>query len=278
MNKIIIKADGKEEEFNKEKINYSLIKAGANPDIALAASNHAERKSNKFRNTNDIYYHTLKYLKRNDPISALKFTLKRAIMNLGPDGFVFEKYMSKILNSYGYNTKVDSIIKGFCVEHEIDIIADKDTERFMIECKYHNTVGINSDVKIALYVNSRFLDIKKGCINKINNEKIFTKAWLITNTRCTDDAIKYGNCANVRITAWSYPEDENLQYLIENKKLYPVTILPQITEPQKLKLFNADIITISELTEYNAIALANILHININVAKNILNDANSLML
>lgn len=277
MSKFILKADGKKEEFNKNKITSSLIKAGASNDIANATSNHAERYLNKFQNTNDIYIHNLKFLNKHDRISAIKFTLKKALMNLGPEGFIFEKYIAKILNNYGYTTEIDNIVKGFCVEHEVDIIADKDNERFMIECKYHNTLGINSDIKVALYVNSRFLDIQKACLNKTNNQKLFTKPWLITNTRCTEDAIKYGNCADLKITAWSYPETENLQYLIENKKLYPVTILPQVNKQLKTKLFNKNIITIVDLSEYNFNELSNILKINKNLAKKILQDAKQLL-
>jgi hypothetical protein len=277
MNQYVIKANGKEEEFSKEKISSSLLKAGANPELAALTTSDIEKKLTNYTNTDEIYHNTLDNLRKVETKVALKYTLKRAIMDLGPAGFVFERYISKILNQYGYNTEVDKIISGFCVDHEIDIIAEKINERFMVECKYHNMVGIHCDVKITLYINSRFLDIEKACSSKINNEKIFNKAWLFTNTKCTDDAIKYANCVNLKITAWNYPKYENLQYFIENKKLYPVTILSTISEPQKNILFNAGILMVNELSGYQINDLANLLSIDKDASNRILNEANMLL-
>jgi hypothetical protein len=277
MDQYVIKANGKEEEFSKEKINSSLLKAGANPEIAASTTSDIEKKFKNCINTDEIYRNTLDSLRKVEPKVALKYTLKRAIMDLGPAGFVFERYVSKILNRYGYNTEVDRIINGFCVDHEIDIIAEKINERFMIECKYHNIMGIHCDVKIALYINSRFLDIQKACNSKINNEKAFSNAWLFTNTKCTDDAIKYSNCVNQKITAWNYPKDKNLQYFIENKKLYPVTILSTISGPQKNILFNAGILMVNELSGYQINDLASLLSINKDASNIILNEANMLL-
>ncbi len=277
MDQYVIKANGKEEEFSKEKISSSLLKAGANPELAASTTNDIEKKLTNCTNTDEIYHSTLDNLRKVETKVALKYTLKRAIMDLGPAGFVFERYVSKILNQYGYNTEVDKIIGGFCVDHEIDIIAEKINERFMVECKYHNMVGIHCDVKITLYINSRFLDIEKACSSKINNEKIFNKAWLFTNTKCTDDAIKYANCVNLKITAWNYPMDENLQYFIEDKKLYPVTILSTISEPQKTILFNAGILMVNELSGYQINDLANLLSIDKDTSNRILNEANMLL-
>jgi hypothetical protein len=277
MDQYVIKANGEEEEFNKEKISSSLLKAGANPELAASTTSDIEKKFTNYTNTDEIYHNTLGNLRKVEPKVALKYTLKRAIMDLGPAGFVFERYISKILNQYGYSTEVDKIISGFCVDHEIDIIAEKINERFMVECKYHNLVGIHCDVKITLYINSRFLDIEKVDSSKINNEKAFSQAWLFTNTKCTDDAIKYANCVNQKITAWNYPKDENLQYLIESKKLYPVTILSTISGPQKDILFNAGILTVNELSGYQTNDLANLLSTDKDASDRILNEANMLL-
>lgn len=277
MDQYVVKANGKEEEFSREKLSSSLLKAGANPEIAASTVSNIEKKFTNYINTDEIYHHTLDNLKKVEPILALKYTLKRAIMGLGPAGFVFERYISKILNKYGYSTEIDKIISGFCVDHEIDIIAEKMNERFMVECKYHNAMGIHSDVKISLYIHSRFLDIEKTNDNKINNEKAFSKAWLFTNTKCTDDAIKYGNCVNLKITAWNYPKDESLQYFIENKKLYPVTILSTISGLQKTILFNAGILLVNELSGYQINDLANLLSVDKESSAKILNEVNMLL-
>ena len=53
------------------------------------------------------------------------------------------------------------IVKGHCVNHEIDVIAEKEDYRFMIECKFRNLPGTNCDVKIPLYIQARFKDVEQ---------------------------------------------------------------------------------------------------------------------
>jgi hypothetical protein len=264
MKQIVIKADEKEEDFNKDKLNTSLLKAGASDELSASAANEVDRQFKNHMNTDDIYNHTLYHIRKSDPMVALKYTLKRAIMSLGPDGFVFEKYVAKILEQNGYKTEMpQQVLSGFCVDHEVDIIAKIKEENIMIECKFHNISGNQSDIKTALYVNSRFLDLKKGWYhrnrnksdgnnneNKLDNTYYLTGAWLFTNTKCTSDAIKYAKCSGMKITAWNYPENESLQFYIESKKLYPVTILSTLSENHKRKLFEKNILTIKELIAF----------------------------
>ena len=111
-------------------------------------------------------------------------------MGLGPTGFPFEKYIAEILKEYGYATKVGEVVKGYCVSHEVDVIAQKGKECFMIECKYHNKRGRRLDVKVAMYIYARFLDIKRAQEKIKEHKKHFHQAWLVTNTKCTREAIR----------------------------------------------------------------------------------------
>ncbi|MCH5685183.1 restriction endonuclease [Niabella sp. W65] len=83
-------------------------------------------------------------------------------MTLGPTGFPFEKLTAAILESMGYSTRTGVIVPGHCVKHEIDVIATKEEHHIMVECKFHNRQGFVSDVKIPLYIQSRFLDVEKN--------------------------------------------------------------------------------------------------------------------
>ena len=247
MERLIQKTDGSQELFDEEKIETSLLKAGADKKTALAITKKVkEELKEDLIQAKDVYRLALAYLKKKQPLVAIKYTLKKAIMDFGPTGFVFEQYMARILKEYGYATETDKIIKGFCVEHEVDVIAKKDDKYYMFECKYHNNRDTKSDIKTALYIYARYLDIKKaGEKNKINYN--FSKAWLVTNTKCTTNAIEYANCVNLGIIAWHYPLDKNLEYYIENKKLYPVTILPGLKRVHKENLLKNDILTIKDL-------------------------------
>ena len=272
MEKYITKADGKKELYDKQKINTSFIKAGASHEIATKATKTINRKVKDNMSTDEIYHNALGNLRVIEPRVALKYSLKRAIMNMGPEGFVFEKYIARILKEYGFFTEVGQILNGYCVKHEVDVVAKKEDKTCFVECKYHNSPGIKSDIKTALYVHSRFLDIEKAYREKESNNNSRFEAWLVTNTKCTSDAIKYADCVGLRILAWHCPEEENLQYFIETKKLYPISILSTITEKQKEILFDSNIILIKELGNYNIDNLSRLISVSQPEASKILNE------
>ena len=191
---------------------------------------------------------------------------------MGPEGFVFEKYIAKILMEYGFVAEVGQILNGRCVNHEVDIIAEKENQVCMIECKYHNSRGTKSDIKTALYIHSRFLDLEKAYRKKDINNNTHFEAWLVTNTKCTSDAIKYAGCVGLKILAWHYPEVENLEYFIETKKLYPISILSTITERQRDILFDSNIILAKELGSYKMDSLAELISVRQSRASKILNE------
>jgi hypothetical protein len=255
MTKYIIKSDGKKEPYDVEKIKSSIIKAGASPEVASKTAGIINKKVKDNMSTDEIHQRAVSHLRALEPGAALRYSLKRAIMNIGPEGFAFEKYIAKILREYGYSAEVGQFIGGYCVEHEVDVVAKKEGKIYLIECKYHNSPGIKSDVKIALYIHSRFLDIEKARGGKYSND--YLEAWLVTNTKCTSDAIKYANCVGLKVMAWHYPRVENLQYFIETKQLYPISILSTINKKQKEILLDSGIILIKELESYKASRIIN---------------------
>src|SRR5205085_12654308 len=105
---------------------------------------------------------------------------------LGPTGYPFEDFIARILQSFGYSTKVRQFLMGKCVSHEIDIVAEKSGKSCMIEAKFHNNPGIRSEIHVALYTQARFQDVKL--------RNTLDSAWLVTNTKTTVDANTYALC------------------------------------------------------------------------------------
>ncbi|MCJ7472080.1 MAG: ATP cone domain-containing protein [Actinobacteria bacterium] len=272
----IIKSNGNLETFNEDKIITSLIKAGATPEQASGVLDYLKPEISEGASTEDIHNLALQHLSKVEHKLALKYSLKRAMMSMGPQGFVFEKYIAKILDKYGYSTKVGQILKGCCVDHEVDVVAKKDNMVFFIESKYHNHRGIYSDVKTALYVHARFVDIEKA-IKKKDSNNIHYYGWLVTNTKATSEAVKYASCVKLKVLAWQYPEVKNLQYYIEKKKLYPISILTTITKNQKEVLFDSGVLLVQELVSMDADEIMRLLSIKkINTMK-ILNEIEILL-
>ena len=248
MAKTVIKASGREEDFDLQKLINSLVRSGAPQDVAQDIAEKVGIQISPSSHTRHIYRLARRMLKKYNHVSGLKYSIKKAISLLGPSGYPFEKYFGKILTAYGYTVELNRIIDGYCVQHEVDIVASNDKEQCFIECKYHTEGGKATDVKVALYVHSRFRDIKKAVEMK-KDKTIAKQGWLVTNTRCTSDAIKYAECAGLRIVSWRYPGEASLEKMIEDKRLYPVTILSSVKRQSLDMLFSNNIVLAQEIAD-----------------------------
>src|SRR3989338_9902161 len=237
----VLKNSGQMEPFDSKKVERSLLNSGADDrlvDSILLQINHEMYDGITTRKLYDRIYSLLRKGKK---IASDRYNLKSAIAELGPTGYPFEKFISKLLAHSGYQTQTNIIAPGKCINHEIDVVAIKGKERLMVECKFHARPEGRSDVKTALYIKARFDDLVFGSKRSNQNLK-FHKAWLVTNTKLTFDAITYGECVGLKMLAWSYPKTGSLQHLIEGSGLHPVTCLSSLSPDQKQKLLSADIV------------------------------------
>lgn len=123
-------------------------------------------------------------------------------MELGPDGYPFEKYIGQLLEKLGHTVEVNVVIPGVCVDHEIDIMAQKKGHHCIVECKYHNRSGLKTDVKVALYMQARFEDIRDAWERNPHHTQELHNVWIVTNTKFTSEAIKYGICKKMKMISW----------------------------------------------------------------------------
>ena len=244
----IIKADGTRQIFSEKKLVRSLRRSGASVEIATNIASEVTKKINSGMHTRDIYRHAFRLLRRGTtrPI-AFRYNLRNATMELGPDGFAFEKFMGEILKELGYKVQVGVIVPGWCIEHEVDVSAIKDDTRVLVECKFHNRTGIKTDLKVALYVKERFEDIEKKYKNDNPKGSHRYEGWLVTNTKLTTKAIQYSRCVGMRVIGWGYPEEGNLEDLILKTKIHPITALTTLSTQQKRQLLERKIVLCRDL-------------------------------
>ena len=241
----VTKASGEKCLYSEKKIRTSLLKSGASEEQADFILKEIKAKLFEGISTKKIYDIAFSLLKKKSRYLAARYHLKKAIMELGPSGFPFEKYFSEILNRQGYKTKVGEIMQGQCVSHEIDVIAERENHYCIIECKYHNQRGTFSDVKIPLYINSRFKDVE-STLKKLDNSKLY-EGWVVTNTKFSFDAIQYGNCVGLKLIGWDYPIKGSLKERIDTLGLYPITCLTSLTIAEKRRLLDHRIVLCSEI-------------------------------
>jgi len=244
----ITKADGSIETFKVEKLRRSLRQAGASPREITDIVSKLDAILYDKMYTQEIYREAFALLRKSEPPAAARYSLRRALFGLGPTGFPFEVFLSRLFEADGYNCKTGTILAGRCAEHEIDIAAYKSNHSFVGEAKFHARPGIKSDLQVAMYSYARLLDLQeqKICQEDICGIKEF---WLITNTKFTSTARKYGQCVGLKMLSWDYPKNNNLHDRITRSQVYPITVAQSLSAAQIETLIARGVILCRDLLE-----------------------------
>tara|TARA_R110002124_G_scaffold87407_1_gene225006 strand:- start:32275 stop:33117 length:843 start_codon:yes stop_codon:yes gene_type:complete len=245
----IRKFDGEIEEFKVEKLKNSLRRSKASENEIDEIVKSIAPSLYDGMPSKDIYKKAFSLLKKHNRTSASKYSLKRAILDLGPTGYPFERLVGALLRYKGFQTKIGAILQGECVSHEVDILAEKDGNTYTVECKFHSDPKSISNVKVPLYIHSRFLDIQKRWNKDPKKATHLKQGWLVTNTRFSEDAIDYAKCVGLQLLSWNYPENNGIKQNVDKFALYPITTLTALTKHEKDLLIENNIILTKELYE-----------------------------
>ena len=243
----IVKHSGNIVDYNPSKLKQSLLKSGASQMLVTTILKAIEKEIYEGISTKKIYKMAFGLLKKASNSHAARYNLKEAIRLLGPAGFFFEKYIARIFASEDYETKTNFSLQGKCVSHEIDILVKKNDNIAMVECKFHMGKDANSDVKVPMYILSRFNDIKERKYDIFNNNDLISKCWIVSNNRFTSDAIDFAKCSKLNLLSWNYPENNSLKTKNDLNLLYPITCLTTLSLSEKDKLLVMEIILVKEI-------------------------------
>ncbi|NLR63315.1 ATPase [Chitinophaga varians] len=246
---LVTKSDGTIVPFSVEKIRRSLKRSGAANETIEHIINELYKRLYPNISTRTIYKTAYDILKKSSRQVAGRYKLKRAIFELGPSGFPFEQYIAELFRQAGYSAITNRVMTGHCVTHEVDIYAVKDKKFCVIECKYHQLQGTHCDVKIPLYIQSRFKDIEWHMKETNDSQHQEYQGWLITNTRITPDATQYAACMGLNMLSWDYPADRGLKDVVDKTGLYPITCLSTLSRHEKYMLLEKGIVLCRSLTE-----------------------------
>jgi hypothetical protein len=246
---LITKKSGEQEYFNEEKLRNSLKHSGADEKSIEEVITQLLKMLHSGMSTRKVYSKAYSILSKMSFRSAGKYRLKKAIMELGPTGFPFEMYIGAILEHQQFEVATGQIISGQCVQHEVDVVATNNEKVIMVECKFHLDSNRKNDVKIPLYVKSRFDDIRQQWEKEGKIGHRTFEGWLVTNTRFSEDAEKFGYCAGLKLVAWDYPKVGSLRQLVDNSGLHPITSLRSLNQSEKTKLLAQGIILCRQISE-----------------------------
>ena len=270
----IVKHSGDIVDFNPEKLKISLLKSGANSDVVNDILKSIRKELYEGIPTKKIYKMAFALLKKEANAHAARYNLRSALQLLGPSGFFFEKYIARLFEAEHFETKLNLTLQGKCVSHETDVMIKKNNLISMVECKFHAGRDAVSDVKVPMYILSRFNDLKDKEYSIFSKKDRISKCWIVTNNRFTSDAIAFAKCSGLNLLSWNYPEFNNLKTKNDFDYLYPVTCLTTLSLGEKDKLLILDVLLVKEIVN-NSECLEKI-GLSPNRIKNVLKEASEL--
>lgn len=241
----ITKADGEQEPFDAVKFEQSLEHAGASSTARARITARVMHELHPGQRTDEIYRKAFDMLRKEEPQPiAARYSVKRALFELGPSGFPFEQFLAEVLRADGWTARTGVALTGRCAPHEVDVLAQKGGKRIGIEAKFHNTPGGKTDIKDALYVHARYEDLKAA----YDPQSKVDEGWLVTNTTFTRNAVRYAQCSSLTLIGWDYPRANNLMAMIEKGRVHPLTCLTALSVSEKQRLLERRIVLCKDIS------------------------------
>lgn len=235
----IRKKSRKFENFNEKKYLKSLRRSGLNRKQQLDIFKEVNEKD--YFSTTELHKETYKALLKRSRVFAANYNIKQAIYNLGPTGYPFEILCAEMLKAKGFQTKVSVMKRGKFVRHEVDVMAKRADLSIWCECKFHEKKTYKNDIKIPLYVHSRYLDLKEG-----NPNEDFRYA-LISNTDFSKDAIRYASGVGLLLYSMNHPKKGTFCDIIKKYKVYPITALKSLRVRDRKQLLEKGVVVIKQV-------------------------------
>jgi hypothetical protein len=246
----VTKAEGTKQLFDKEKVVRTCLRMGATRAAAEVIAKEIEAMVYDGIETKEILQMIFRKVGKHRPSTKHQIDLRKALglLNPKPD---FELFVQTLLREHGYTVTPNQIIRGRCVEHEVDAIARKDGETFIVEVKHHFSYHTPTSLDVGRISRAVFEDVTEGFELGLNKLKV-DRSLIVCNTKLSEHAKRYAECRGIYHIGWSSPPNYDLQTMIEEKQLYPITYLRRLNRVNRKKLMSNGIILLKQLTEKNS--------------------------
>lgn len=247
---LVTKADGTKQPFQREKIINTCLRMHASREAAESIADKIESRVYDGIPTKKILQMIFSYLKKYRPAIRHQIDLRKAISLLRPSPD-FERFVQMLLGEHGYTVTRNRIIRGKCVEHEIDAIAQKGDETYLVEIKHHSNHHTYTGLDVPRIARATLEDLTEGLnlgLNSIN----FSKALIVCNTKFSEHAARYAECRGIDHIGWKAPPEHGLERMIEERGLHPITLLRGLDKGSREKLADNGILLLKQLITHDA--------------------------
>jgi len=243
----VTKFDGTRQPFDKNKIVRTCMRMGATNAAAESIAEEIENRVYDGIETKKILQMIFRSLRKHKPVTRHQIDLRKALSLLSPAPD-FERFIQLLLSEHGYEVTPNQILRGRCVEHEVDAIARKNGKTCIVEVKHHYQYHTPTSLDVSRISRAVFEDVTEAYELGLNNLKI-DYALIVCNTKLSEHAKRYADCRGISHIGWSSPLNRDLQTMIEEKKLYPITFLKGLNTETRNKLASNGVILLKQLTE-----------------------------
>ncbi len=223
----VIKMNGEVDKYDPEKVRRSCLRAGVSTETAEKIVDEVSKKIYDGMPTGKLFKMVHNLLENEEEHLAARYNLKESVSNMDSECFEFEYYITRLLSRCGYGAthSPEPKIQGRCIDHEIDVIAKKDRDLALVECKHHFRSHTYTGLDVPMRQWSRLDDVQNADKNGDAGSVSATSAWVITNTKYSEHAITYARCKGIKMTGWNFPHGSGLNDLIEEHKAYPLSMI-----------------------------------------------------
>ncbi len=241
----ITKADGTRQLFDRRKVINTCFRLGADGEAAETIAKKVESRVYDGISTKKILQMVFRYLRKYRSAVRHQIDLREAISLLRPKPD-FERFVRILLEEQGYKVTPNQIVQGRCVEHEIDAIARRNDETLLVEVKHHFNHHAYTGLDVPRLARATFEDLTEGYNLGLTPIK-FTGALIVCNTKFSEHASRYARCRGINHIGWRAPQDQGLEKIIEEKDLYPITLLRDLSREERKKIADRGILLLKHL-------------------------------
>lgn len=235
--------------FDANSLRHSLARSGATNEQVDRVYRDIQEHLYDGISTRELYELAFDCLKHHKGAYAARYSLKKALRELGPEGFYFERWIAKLFADEGYRTVTSQTVQGHAVTHELDVVAAKGESLLAIECKFRNDVDAKISVTTPMYFMSRLRDISDLPFTFFDRKRTFTDGWLVTNAYLTSDSKRFADYYKLNLLSWDYPTDKSIKLRVDDNGLYPVTCLTTLQATEKAGLLKQQCILVRDLID-----------------------------
>jgi hypothetical protein len=251
---LVTKADGAKQFFDREKIVRTCLRMGADRRTAHEVAGKVERRLYDGISTGKILQMVFLFMRKGQPNVSRLYDLRKGLSLMTPKP-EFEFFIQTLLAHNGFEVSPNQILAGNCVEHEVDAVAKKNGVTYFAEAKHHFNYHALTGLDESRIARALLEDVTEAYdLNKISQR--IDRAMIVTNTKYSEHAVRYGRCRNILQIGWNTPADLSLQNMVEQTSLYPLSCLRDLKKDIRNQLVDSGIVVLKQISEEDPAVLA----------------------